>query len=140
MKVKCPKCGHEFEIEGILIKAPKVKPDMGGIAIIPKEFYEIHGSTLEYLGKDEEMKENYDPNCPLCKAEKLTKWYYEDDIIYICDCLSHPDKKLIVLKRHTPTPTEEEYNHMISIAKKLFPDKKWREPASIKDHYHLHEI
>ena len=36
MKVKCPKCGHEFEIEGVLVKFPKVEPDTSGSSIVPK--------------------------------------------------------------------------------------------------------
>jgi len=33
MKVKCPKCGHEFKVEGVLVKFPAIKPDMSGSSI-----------------------------------------------------------------------------------------------------------
>jgi len=45
MKVKCPKCGHEFEVEAIPVTYPKIEPDMSGssltypdLGISPKVF------------------------------------------------------------------------------------------------------
>ena len=78
-------------------------------------------------------------DCPLCKAEKLTKRYYEDPWLWIADCLSHPDKKIVVLKRHTDKPMRRELRHMYDVVYALFRDKKWRGPNSIKEHFHLHE-
>jgi len=37
MKVKCPKCGHEFEVEAIPISYPKVKPDMSGSSLVYRD-------------------------------------------------------------------------------------------------------
>ncbi|MHA1834984.1 MAG: hypothetical protein ACTSV7_13480 [Candidatus Baldrarchaeia archaeon] len=83
-------------------------------------------------------------DCPLCrlyqKREIITKLHYEDDTCIIVNCKSHPNKILIVLKRHTKVPTPEEAEHMYRIAHKLFPGKLWRYPQSIKDHFHLHEV
>lgn len=78
-------------------------------------------------------------SCPLCSKEHLTEWLHEDDTCWCCYCVSHPDKVIIVLKRHDQIPTEEELEHMYGIAKKLFPKKSWRGPNSILDHFHLHE-
>jgi len=78
--------------------------------------------------------------CPLCKREPLTKQLYEDDVCWIAYCTSHPSKILIVLKRHTPQPSPEEAEHMYEVAHKLFPNKQWRYPASLKNHFHLHEV
>jgi len=78
--------------------------------------------------------------CPLCKAEPLTERKYEDAICYVCRCLSHPDKWLIILKRHTPLPTPDEAEHIREVADRLFQGKQWRYPASLKDHFHLHEV
>ncbi len=49
--------------------------------------------------------------CPLYRAKRLTWWYHEDKICWVTDCSSHPDKKIIVLRRHSkhPTPLEEEH-------------------------------
>ena len=77
--------------------------------------------------------------CPLCKAERLTRWYHEDGVCWVADCSSHPDKKIIVLRHHSKNPTPLEEKHMKKLAERLFPDKRWRGPKSILDHYHLHE-
>lgn len=77
--------------------------------------------------------------CELCEAKKVTPWYYEDGVVWVADCKSHPNKKIMVLKRHTEEPTTEERMHMIQLTRNLFPDIKWRGPASLKEHFHLHE-
>lgn len=38
--------------------------------------------------------------CELCNLERKTKWYYEDDFIVICDCLTCRIP-MVVLKKHT---------------------------------------
>jgi hypothetical protein len=78
-------------------------------------------------------------SCQLCIREKLTEWKYEDGTVLVARCASHPDKWLIILKRHTPLPTPDEAEHMRQVADKLFPGKQWRYPQSIRDHFHLHE-
>lgn len=77
--------------------------------------------------------------CPLCKAEKLTEWVYEDEICWVAYCQTHRDKLIIVLKRHTSFPTQEELQHIKKVSLK-WPEKHWRDPQSIRDHYHLHEL
>jgi len=78
--------------------------------------------------------------CPLCRAEKLTKWLYEDKLCWAAYCKTHPDKIIIVLKHHTRYPMPQEKAHLEMIAKTKFPNKKFRGPQSIKDHFHLHEV
>jgi len=80
------------------------------------------------------------PSCPLCREEKLTEWLYEDEICWVAYCKTHPNKILIVLKRHTAYPTQKELTHLKKITLKLFPEKHFREPKSIRDHFHLHEL
>lgn len=77
--------------------------------------------------------------CPLCKREIKTELKYEDHVCWIAKCASHPDKWLIVLKRHTSVPLVIDLEHMTQLAWKLFPGKAFRGPASILDHFHLHE-
>jgi Zn ribbon nucleic-acid-binding protein len=77
-------------------------------------------------------------SCPLCKAEKLTWWYYEDSLCWIADCKTC-GVPLAVLKRHTTQPTPEEVEHMVQIAKKLFPGKRIDfTMKSILGHFHFH--
>lgn len=84
--------------------------------------------------------------CRLCKKDgiprKNQKIYYEDEICIIVDCLSHPTKKIIVLKCHTSKPTEKDLNHLKWIADNLYSGYKWRDSSigSIRDHFHLHEL
>jgi len=47
---------------------------------------------------------------------------------------------MIVLKRHTAFPTQDELAYLKKIALKLFPEKHFRGPASIRDHFHWHEV
>ncbi|MFW6172623.1 MAG: hypothetical protein ACOC5T_02660 [Elusimicrobiota bacterium] len=71
---------------------------------------------------------------------KKTRWLYQDQYIVICKCSSHPNKWICVLRRHTSTPTRDELQYMKTKLKRLLPKiKKWREPHSIPEHYHLHE-
>jgi len=79
-------------------------------------------------------------DCELCRAEHLTEWKHEDNICWVARCKTHPNQWLIVLKRHTAYPTQEELSHLKKIALKLFPEIHFREGASIRDHYHLHSL
>lgn len=79
-------------------------------------------------------------SCPLCEAKKITPWLHEDEKVYICYCSSHPSKVMIVLKRHTTHPTQEELGYIKKLCLKFFPEKHFRDPASLRDHWHLHEV
>ena len=84
--------------------------------------------------------------CRLCEKDGLPrkdqKIYYEDEICLAIDCLNHPTKKLIILKRHTSKPTEKELNHLKGIAENLYPGNQWRDSSigSIPEHFHLHQL
>ena len=86
------------------------------------------------------------PLCRLCEKDGLPrkdqKIHYEDEICIIVDCLTHPTKKLIILKRHTLNPTEKELNHLNWVADNLYLGRKWRDSSigSIPDHFHLHAL
>lgn len=78
--------------------------------------------------------------CPLCEAKRLTKWYYKDEICYVCDCL-HCGVPMIVLKEHKRSPTVEEQAHMNSVVEELFGNVLIRRrPRRIRDHLHWHLI
>lgn len=48
----------------------------------------------------------HDPSCELCRAERLTEWFYEDDECWIAEC-EQCDVPMVVWKRHDPNPPEE---------------------------------
>jgi len=77
--------------------------------------------------------------CPLCSLERKTEWRYEDERVVICRCLSHPEKWMVVLRRHTVEPTEEEDAYMRKVMRRLFPGIRLRGPRTVP-HYHLHEV
>lgn len=79
-------------------------------------------------------------NCDLCNLEKKTKWYYEDEKIVICDCTTCKIP-MVVLRKHTMKPTENDIEHICSIARKLFGDVMFRvDQRRIRDHLHWHLI
>jgi len=84
--------------------------------------------------------------CLLCRLarglDRVTEVLHEDNTVISCFCKSHPNQILIVLKRHTAYPTQEELGHMKKIALKLFPEMHFRDSSSgsIRDHFHLHSI
>jgi len=86
--------------------------------------------------KGEEM------SCPLCR---VADWVYQDDVCWIAYCKSHPDKLIVVLKRHSRFPSPREMEHIIGLVKRLYPHKRWKfsndlsKPAKIRDHFHMHE-
>ncbi|MBA7623579.1 hypothetical protein ES703_30976 [subsurface metagenome] len=76
-------------------------------------------------------------NCPLCTRELKTTLYYEDNVIWIVDCLKC-HCPMAVIKRHNPTATPDETLRIRCQFAKLgvgiFDDA----PRKIKDHYHAH--
>jgi len=79
-------------------------------------------------------------SCPLCARQRITEWKYQDNVVWVAKCKSHPDKWLIVLNSHVKQPSEWELKYLKEIAEMLFPGKKFRGPHSIPDHFHLHEV
>jgi len=79
------------------------------------------------------------PLCELCEGKIITKLYYQDDKVIVVDCSTHL-KPMIVLRRHTAYPTQEEMRYLKEIAVRLFPEMSFRGPASIRDHFHWHAI
>lgn len=77
-------------------------------------------------------------DCALCDRKKLTRCYYEDDVVWIVDCFTC-QIPIIVLKRHTMMPTAKELAHMDRVLDFLFPKRRLRgEQRQIKEHLHWH--
>lgn len=66
--------------------------------------------------------------CQLCNLEKLSKWYYEDEDIIVCDCLSCKSPQ-VVWKKHSMSPPAYIEMKMITklnqFAKDFYCNKKY---------------
>lgn len=77
--------------------------------------------------------------CPLCDRKKLTHWYHEDDICWICNCKTRKTP-MVVLKAHRK-PIKNELEHMLNKARELFNMKTHTFDFNMKavpDHFHFH--
>jgi hypothetical protein len=82
--------------------------------------------------------------CELCEAEELTWRYFEDDVLWVCDCQSC-STPMVVLKRHTSDPTPDERQAMEAALRQVADDEfgldAWTldtEQRAIPDHCHWH--
>jgi hypothetical protein len=82
-------------------------------------------------------------DCQLCDAERLTAWFYEDELCWIAEC-EICYVPMVVWRRHGTTPPADVLSHMheqlARVAEKELPrghyiDDKLRK---IPDHYHAH--
>ena len=82
--------------------------------------------------------------CPLCVREQKTQWIYEDEFISIfyCETCGVP---LVVLNRHTMSPTPEELIYMKKKAeywgKEIYGEGRFyidRKQRKIQNHLHWH--
>lgn len=79
--------------------------------------------------------------CELCRRDKVTEHLFEDEICWVAFCKSHRDKRICVYNWHVKDPPLWHLNHMVEVMVKLCPEGvKLREPRSIKDHHHYHEV
>jgi hypothetical protein len=83
-----------------------------------------------------------DPACDLCKAEKMTPWFHEDDLCWIaeCDVCAVP---MVVWRFHGVRPPAEHLAHM----RALIAEVATREVGefyiddvlrNIPEHWHAH--
>lgn len=83
------------------------------------------------------------PQCELCVRDRVTRWYYEDDLVAIFDCKSPAcGLPMVVLKRHTMSPTPEEVEHMEAVARQAFGESVTfrKNQRTIADHFHWHVL
>lgn len=78
-------------------------------------------------------------DCDLCLLEPITKWYYHDDKVVVCDCLSC-QTPMIVLREHTVQPTPETIEYLLKICRQVFGVKieLRTQQRKIPDHLHWH--
>lgn len=76
-------------------------------------------------------------NCELCEREKLTHWYFEDNLCWIADCKTC-NIPMVVSKKHGGITMFEQV-HLEHVAKQLFGKCRFRyENRKIKEHFHFH--
>lgn len=83
------------------------------------------------------------PHCLLCKAEKVTHWFYDDDECWIAEC-DQCDTPMVVWRSHG-MPSDEVANRLKakleSVAIEVYGEKGyWLDPImrNIPDHFHCH--
>jgi len=77
--------------------------------------------------------------CDLCILDQKTRWYYEDDLIVICDCLSCR-VPMIVLRKHTVRITPKIIYHLVDVSQRVFGKniELRTQQRNIPDHLHWH--
>lgn len=88
-------------------------------------------------------------SCPLCKREKLTEWYYEDDSIWVVvdrNPKGYAKRILGVWKPHGLPPRWDEFMptmaRMMSLMMRFAVNEGWKtftwdDGVSIGDHWHI---
>ena len=83
------------------------------------------------------------PDCPLCAAERLTAWHFEDEECWIADCMVCATP-MIVWRPHG-LPAEELETRLLSRLEEAAAERYGREGfwidgarRRIPDHWHAH--
>jgi hypothetical protein len=78
----------------------------------------------------------------LCRAERLTPWYHEDDVCWVaeCDICAVP---MVVWRSHGVTPPVAERDHMLARLREVARAQVgafWLDDhmRNIPDHWHAH--
>jgi len=77
--------------------------------------------------------------CPLCEHERKTHHYYEDNNIWIADCISC-NIPILVWKEHIKDLDKDTKEKLVEFCKECFGDQikiRWKR-RKIKDHFHFH--
>ncbi len=100
---------------------------------------------LSSLSQQTNMSATFEPGCPLCKLEKITTWYYEDDEFVILDCESCGVPMGVIKGHGVEISAKEAYNRMIAkladTADCFFGKGNWHLDTverTIRDHRHAH--
>jgi hypothetical protein len=81
-------------------------------------------------------------HCDLCRAERRTRWYHEDDVCWIAEC-EICEVPMVVWRSHGTEPPAEQRAHMLDRLGEVaaaefgeyYVDDHMR---NIPDHYHAH--
>jgi hypothetical protein len=84
-----------------------------------------------------------DDDCDLCRADKLTRWYHEDDLCWVAEC-NICATPMVVLRHHHRRPDEAVlaalHERLAQVVATYFTFEHWidDEMRRIPDHYHAH--
>lgn len=84
-----------------------------------------------------------DPDCLLCKAERITPWYLDDELCWIAEC-TICTLPMVVAKHHVRAPDQstkaELHARLAAVVSEHFTFEHWidDEMRRIPDHYHAH--
>ena len=91
------------------------------------------------------MSLNLEPDCPLCKLEKITAWHYEDKDFVIVDCEICGVPMGVIREHGVKINNTEAYNRMLAklaeTADQVFGKDNWlldTVERTIRDHRHAH--
>ena len=84
-----------------------------------------------------------DPSCMLCKAEKITPWFHEDDLCWIAECEICAVPMVVWRVHHTAPSTDDlAYMHdrLAEVVQGHFEFEHYVDDnlRNIPDHYHAH--
>ncbi len=80
--------------------------------------------------------------CDLCRAQRMTRWYHEDDVCWIAEC-DVCDVPMVVWRYHGVTPPGAHVEHMRDRLREVAAEQLgefWIDGhmRNIPDHYHAH--
>lgn len=85
----------------------------------------------------------HNPNCALCIREPINEVLWDDDLIW-CTICTHPacNCPLIVIKRHSTSPTDDELERIDQVVEHLrslgYTGRLDCNARAIPDHFHCH--
>jgi hypothetical protein len=83
-----------------------------------------------------------DPECPLCQAQRITAWHFEDEECWVADCLICSTPMIVWRPHGLPDPDLEErlLDRLADAARTRYPDGFWIDPKRrrIPEHWHAH--
>ena len=82
--------------------------------------------------------------CELCRADRITHWYGEDDYGWVADC-EICDTPMVVWRQHGVTPPETVVEHLVACLSAAATQRYGigrfsvdRHMRQIPDHFHAH--
>jgi hypothetical protein len=83
-----------------------------------------------------------DEDCMLCRAERITRWFHEDEICWIAEC-EICETPMVVWRPHGVDPPAEHLLHMLAHLKDVAQThvgEHWLDQhmRNIPDHWHAH--
>jgi len=84
------------------------------------------------------------PRCELCEAQRISAWYFEDELCWIADC-EICEVPMVVWRDHGPMPPDDVlstlHERLREVADLRFGPDGYRiddHMRNIPDHYHAH--